>query len=358
MVSVHMPDGAAKAQIVQLDDGPITLSLLPDLEAMRNAANVQIRQLESQAAATAAEAQDKLADAGAILVPRHAEWTQTAEEAPLIDQAQQFIQAIDAADADGALIAARPHQGISGFFKSFGDKSDLKKEQTGRAQLAEQLKALLAQVGATAKSSIPDVTQLQDEAGALTKHSQSLAEEGTRRSAEVNAVSAEIQRRRESIKQLGFDALYTTAYLKAFGAPPMTNPLVAKRGEQPYLVQPATLARQATKTQFVGGSQGFSFPIGHTGIRYRVGSYRGHAVQQNFIAHLDQGSLVITNQRVAFVGGVKSVSINLEKILHVEVYKDAIAVFREGKEAPDFFLTAQPQMALFYLNYVLDLRGV
>jgi hypothetical protein len=184
-----------------------------------------------------------------------------------------------------------------------------------------------------------------------------LAEEAERQSAEVNAASTEIQRRRESIKQLGFDALYTAAYLKAFGAPSMTNPLVPKRGEQPYLVQPATLARQASKTQFVGGSQGFSFPIGHTGIRYRVGSYRGHAVQQNYIAHLDQGSLVITNQRVAFVGSVKSVSVNLEKILHVEVYKDAIAVFREGKEAPDFFLTAQPQMALFYLNYVLDLRA-
>jgi hypothetical protein len=352
-----MQGGTPQAEIVQLGGGPITLLLLRDLEARRDSTNVRSQQLLSQAAAIDAEAQQTLADAGAILVPRRAEWTQTPEDVPLIDQAQQLMQAIDAADADGALIAARPHEGVSGFFKSFGDKSDLKKEQAGRAQLASQLKTLLAQVGAMAGNSIPEVTQLQAEAGALTKHSQTLAEEARRQSAEVNATSAEIQRRHESIKQLGFDALYTTAYLKTFGAPPMANPLVSKKGEQPFLVQPATLARQATKTQFVGGSQGFSFPIGHTGIRYRVGSYRGHAVQQNYIAHLDQGSLVITNQRVAFVGGVKSVSVNLEKILHVEVYRDAIAMFREGKEAPDFFLMAQPQMALFYLNYVLDLRA-
>jgi hypothetical protein len=215
----------------------------------------------------------------------------------------------------------------------------------------------LVQIANNVHTQIPQATQLQTQAAASAEQSRSLALAARARSDEAATISEEIERRRQSVKQIGFDALYTTAYLQCFGAPPVDNPLVPKKGEQAFLVQTATLARQATKTQFVGGSHGFSFPIAHTGIRYRVGSYRGHAVQQSYIAHVDHGNLVITNQRIAFVGAVKGVSVNLEKILHVEVYNDAVAVFREGKEAPDFYLVSQPQLALFYLNYVLNLRA-
>jgi hypothetical protein len=357
MLTGQVSEGTPQTQTVQLEDGPVTLADLPDLVARMNAASVQSQQLVAQAAAASAGAQGKLADAGAILLPRRSEWTQTAEEARLVDQAQQLMQSIGATDAEAASIAARPHEGVTGFFKSFGDKSDLKKQQAERVQLSQEFRTLLAKIGTTASVSIPEVRELQAQAAALTEQSRGLAGDAEQQSAVAATASAEIQRRQESIKQLGFDALYTAAYLKAFGPPSVANPLVPKKGEQAFLVQPATLARQATKTQFVGGSHGLSLPIGHTGIRYRVGSFRGHAVQQSFIAHLDQGSLVITNQRIAFVGNVKSVAVNLEKILHVEVYKDALAVFREGKEAPDFFMTAQPQLALFYLNYVLDLRA-
>ena len=47
-------------------------------------------------------------------------------------------------------------------------------------------------------------------------------------------------------------------------------------------------------------------PIGHTGIRYRVGSYHGHPVQQQFLGTLDSGSLIITDERMAFIGTTKA----------------------------------------------------
>jgi hypothetical protein len=44
----------------------------------------------------------------------------------------------------------------------------------------------------------------------------------------------------------------------------------------------------------------------------------------------------------------------LAKLLHVECYSDGIAVFQEGRENPDYYLTAQSKYALFMLNWFLN----
>ena len=171
---------------------------------------------------------------------------------------------------------------------------------------------------------------------------------------DASAASAELKRRTDAEREMGFDAPYTAAYLKTYGPPEVQSPLVLKRGERACMVAPATLARQQTRRQWVGGNQGFSFPIGHTGIRYRVGSFHGHPIQQQFLGKLDFGTLVISNQRIAFIGKVKSTSVPFAKLLHVECYADAVAVFQEGRENPDFYLTAQPKYALFMINWFLN----
>jgi len=66
--------------------------------------------------------------------------------------------------------------------------------------------------------------------------------------------------------------------------------------------------------------------------------------------------LVLSNQRIAFVGHAKSVAMPLEKILNVEAFTDGLAIFKEGKENADFFLFPTPQQFLMYLNFLLDQR--
>jgi hypothetical protein len=127
-----------------------------------------------------------------------------------------------------------------------------------------------------------------------------------------------------------------------------------KKGEQACLSVAATLARQQTRRQWVGGSQGFSFPIGHTGIRYRVGSFSGHPIEQQSLGRLDTGTLVVTNRRLAFIGSTKSTSVVFAKLLHVECYSDALAIFQEGREKPDFFYVAQPNYVLFFINWFVN----
>jgi len=152
---------------------------------------------------------------------------------------------------------------------------------------------------------------------------------------------------------MGFDSLYTAAVLQTAGAQPVDAPLVLKSRERAYLAEPATLARMVTRTHYVGGSSGFSFPIGHTGIRYRVGRFSGHPVQQQALNRLDTGTFVLTDQRVAYVGRTKSTSVPLAKLLHLEIYDDALSIAREGKENPDFYLMDKPKYAAFLLNWLL-----
>jgi hypothetical protein len=166
-------------------------------------------------------------------------------------------------------------------------------------------------------------------------------------------LDAEVRRRLESQRQMGFDALYTAAYLQAHGPTPVDSPLELKHGEIACFTCPATLARMQTRTSYVGASSGFSIPIGHTGIRYRVGSFHGRPIQQQTMAKLDVGTLIVTNLRLAFVGRAKSVAVPLVKVMHVDVFTDAIAVFHEGKENADYFLVAAPKQALFYINWVI-----
>jgi hypothetical protein len=154
--------------------------------------------------------------------------------------------------------------------------------------------------------------------------------------------------------QLGFDALWTAAWLQRNEPPAIESPVAPRKDERAWLAAPATLARLATRTQWVGASQGMSFPIGHTGIRYRVGSFRGHPVESTSIKPLDSGTLVLTNQRLVFVGGVRSVTIQLGHLVHAEAYTDALAVFQDRRETPDFFKLQSPQYVLFYLNYALS----
>lgn len=72
---------------------------------------------------------------------------------------------------------------------------------------------------------------------------------------------------------------------------------------------------------------------------------------------LDAGQLVLTNQRLVFIGRLRSVTIGLPHIVHIEAYTDALGVFQDKRETPDFFKLEKPQYVLFYINYALSRLG-
>jgi len=81
---------------------------------------------------------------------------------------------------------------------------------------------------------------------------------------------------------------------------------------------------------YAGTSQGFSIPVGSVGgrsVRYRVGANKGHFVQGDLHpTAVDQGELVITNQRALFVGGKKTIECLFAKLVSAEVSGGELAL--------------------------------
>jgi hypothetical protein len=352
-VSVAVPP-----EQVATEGGSVTLMELPALRARGEAITAQAGSLTAEAVALRSLADGLWVHRGKLLLESAAEWTPPAELDGLIRQATPLKQGVDADDSKLQSIHDHQRDGGGGLLGKVGDWSEGRKSSSDRARLDAQLHPLLAQLGRGAPEvTVAEADALRKQAAAAESQAVQCDSQAATARAAAASVAEEVQRRGDALHEMGFDAPYLAASLRANGPPAIQSPLILKKEERACLAVAATLARQQTRRQWVGGSQGFSFPIGHTGIRYRVGSFRGHPVEQQLLGKLDSGTFVVTNQRVAFIGSTKSTSLGLAKLLHVECYSDALAVFQEGRENPNYYYVDQPKYVLFYINWVLNQIG-
>jgi hypothetical protein len=345
------------ARRIELDSGPVTLEPLPWLsgEADRLTTDAQRLLLDSKAVVGAAG--QKMERAGEVLIADPTGWD-TSAVAGQVALARQLQAQMDLLDAEIAAVASKPHPGLEGVFHWLTDGHHTHELEARRAQLARQLEATLTAFAERAPTAtVPEADALRSTGRELLAQAGTLMRQHESALSQARELAEEIQRRQAAAKEMGFDSLYTAAWLEAKGPQPVESPLVLKAKEQAYVSVGAGLARISTRTRYVGQSHGVSFPIGHTGIRYRVGSFSGRPVQSTSLADLDRGTLVLSNQRIAFIGRVKSVVTMLPKIVHVESYTDALAVFQEGRENPNFYKLPTPQYFLLYLNWVLAHQG-
>jgi uncharacterized tellurite resistance protein B-like protein len=125
--------------------------------------------------------------------------------------------------------------------------------------------------------------------------------------------------------------------------------LVQKKGEIVHLEVQATLLKDVTVRQSQGGYSGFSFPIGKTGIRYRVGGYRGHSVEVGTKrVPADDGFLVISSQRAVFMGNKKTIELPYAKLVNLTVFSDGVQFHVSNRQtAPMFVAPASDVVAAF-----------
>jgi hypothetical protein len=349
------PDIAATPQVVETEGGPVTLVELGALRARFQALKADSDNAVQEANSLRALADDLWLQVGTTLAAKPDQWSPSPEAADITRQAVLLSQQAATDDAELQSMRVREHGGINGLADKLGSWNERRRVSSERTRLESQLRPMLAQIARQSPQvTLPEIDWIRGQAIAADSQVQELVQHEASLSAAAIAANEELKRRTDAEREMGFDAPYLGAYLKTYGPQEVQSPLILKRGEQAFMVVPATLARRQTRRQWVGGSQGFSFPIGHTGIRYRVGSFHGHPVEQQSLGRLDAGKLVVTNQRIAFIGQVKSTSTPFAKLLHVECYSDAVAVFLEGRENPDFYLTAQPKYVLFMINWFLN----
>lgn len=106
---------------------------------------------------------------------------------------------------------------------------------------------------------------------------------------------------------------------------------------------------------FVGGSQGVSVRVAR-GVYYRVGGFRGEAVQNAETVLVDTGLLGVTQKHLYFAGSLKSFRVRYDKIVSFTPYSDGIGFQRDA-------LTAKPQALLtgdgwFIYNLVTNLANL
>jgi hypothetical protein len=120
--------------------------------------------------------------------------------------------------------------------------------------------------------------------------------------------------------------------------------LLLKKDETPLLDAGVNLLKEVADRQFRGGSQGVSIPLGG-GVRYRAGAVRGHMVT---IGHhwetADTGQLTVTDMRVVYHGGRKTLEFPFAKLATLNVYSDAIDLGVTSRQSTSSFGTSNAEL--------------
>ncbi len=335
----------------------VSLATPDELRDAPSAEQANADQLAWQAAQLNRQAEDRFAEAGALMVPRRAWWQVPAELSPLLAEAERLVARILLLDERIADLERAPQPDVRhGISKIRGWVSKCA-AQNDRVRAATQLRrtlVMIARTGARAGVAVPDVEPVLEQATELQARAEGLRAALAATSSRLSALESEIRLREVADRQMGFDSLYLGAHFQMHGLPAIQSPLKLEAGEVAYLATDAALARMPTGTQHARSGSGSGVSVTYTGIRHWIGTVRNHSAPLRALRPIDTGTLVVSSLRLAFIGSTQSVAISLDAVVDVDVYTDAIALSRLGREVPDFFLVTAPRQVAFYLNWAMS----
>jgi len=341
-------------RVVDTEDGPVTLASLEYLDQLCDSKKQQVQRLSEQLGVIQRQASEFEAKAGSLLTTYKANWPADDRRAQF-EAAEAMALSVRSLEQGIAEMSGKSHHGIGGFVQNIKDKREVdslkSRVQSAQAELDKRYIAVAEQLNAPTGDK--EIDELLSQAKEALGRARELADEVQSASAGVDRLSEELKRRRDVQAEIGFDALGVRADLDANGIRPITTSLVLKSHEVAAVAVSATLCRYKTRTQYVGGSHGLSIPLGH-GFRYRVSSYRGHPIQSQFLGEVDKGDLVITNQRLVFLGSKRDISTSVTKLLQIEPFSNAVGIAREGKETRDIYLVPNPEYVVLFLEWVVS----
>ena len=129
---------------------------------------------------------------------------------------------------------------------------------------------------------------------------------------------------RRAALQAAFQA-HLDAVMKMPLTPIAVPELSLASGEIAYYSAQAQVLGTHTRTRRVGYGGGPSFRIAR-GVYWHASSYTSTPVRESFTATDDAGTLVVTNERVIFVGQRNSFSWPLSKRLSIERFTDGVRI--------------------------------
>lgn len=119
-----------------------------------------------------------------------------------------------------------------------------------------------------------------------------------------------------------------------------------------WVFQDTKYLEDKNKRNYVGGSKGVGIRV-MKGVYYRVGSFKGEAINTTERVHVDTGVLVLTNKHIYFAGPSKSLRLPYTKIVSFQPFSDGVGIIRDAATAkPQIFLTGD---GWFSYNLVTNL---
>ena len=327
----------------------VTLAPLTEIRAEASRLAQEARGLKASASKHRADAVARLVEAGMILVAREKEWLPANPAATFqLGAAKAAIARIDELGgmADDAGSRAR--------FQLFRKKEAESPEAAAeRERRGAELRVVLADLGRGYGAALAAVRTTHDRAMDMdARAAADLAQaEGLQQRADLLATEAD--NRDRAVTELGFDAPLTAATLQESGAPAVKSPLELRPREVAYLAEPAELARDKGYAINASAAPGLTVPLGVTGIPFHMGTHRGQAIPRDSLSMLGPGLFVVTNQRLGFVGKLKSFSFPITDLVKVEQYPDGLSLLRDGRANADVVVGAGASRILFYINWVL-----
>jgi hypothetical protein len=250
-----------------------------------------------------------------------------------------------------------PHCGQPGPFASVDQIARFNEQQSARARYRELLAAMTASIPTTDGS---ELARLRAAAGYTPAELASLNLSALRpvvatavaddlltpeESSHLDGLLAALGMSWDDVRSSDPD-LYEHAFVSSINGgqlPEVSSPhILQKRGEVVHYDCEATLMKEVAVRQYQGGYSGFSFPIGKSGIRYRVGGSRGHSVQVGTQLQVaDSGVLSVTNKRAVYAGSRKTVDMPYSRLVNLTVYRDGIQFHLSNRVNAPLFKVAQ-----------------
>jgi hypothetical protein len=92
------------------------------------------------------------------------------------------------------------------------------------------------------------------------------------------------------------------------------------------------LDERVVRRDYVGGSSGFTFRL-TKGVSYRLGGTRGRSVPVTAIVPVDEGNVILTSQRLMFMGRKKPFAYQWDQVVCAEPAADGIHLVFSGKNS-------------------------
>lgn len=343
-------------ETVELEDALVSMATVEQLRKEADSLQHEAEGLTAAATRSRSDAVARLAEAGLVLVARARDWAPAHPTAKnqLVD-VNRTIKTIDELDGGLDRDDSKKRSGLSGLFGRNRAPVEDPETRQAREERSAQLRVMLAELGRSYGEALPAVAVAHEKAMAMESQSADDGAAASRLETSARDMRQEADTRERAAAEMGFDALALAATFRSLPPATVESPLALRSGERACLVEPAELAREKKPVVLPTQLPMTNFHTYTTGIRYRIGVRRDGTLKPDSLSPLGPGTFVVTNQRLGFVGKLKSFAFPLDSLVHAEQYAGSLALVREGRDHADVVLTPSASRILFYINYVLQL---